>query len=134
IGDLKTPPMGEVYRVRQEESQNRHIEGLPLGTVGGILLKPTLPLDGEYELKVKLFRTNLGTMRGLEYPQQLEISIDGERVHLASFGGSQEVARSSENPTTTGDEVDNRFTVRVPLEAGPHTISVAFLEKTQARN
>jgi hypothetical protein len=134
IGDLKTPPMGEVYRVRQDESQNRHIEGLPLGTVGGTLLKPTLPLDGEYEFQVRLFRTNLGTMRGLEYPQQLEISVDGERVHLASFGGSKEVVNSSENPTTTGDDVDGRFTVRVPLKAGPHTISVAFIEKTHARN
>jgi len=134
IGDLKTPPMGEVYRVRQDESQNRHIEGLPLGTVGGMLLKPTLPLDGEYEFKVRLFRTNLGTMRGLEYPQQLEISVDGERVHLAKFGGAKEASDSSENPTTTGDDVDHRFTVRVPLKAGPHEISVAFLEKTQARN
>ena len=35
------------------------------------------PLDGEYELRVKLFRTNLGTMRGLEYPQRLEIAVDG---------------------------------------------------------
>ena len=34
IGDPKTPPMGEVYRVRQDASQSRHVEGLPLGTVG----------------------------------------------------------------------------------------------------
>src|SRR5262249_37897440 len=87
IGDLKTPPMGQVYRVRQDESQDRHVEGLPLGTVGGLVVIPTLPLDGEYVFQVKLFRTNLGTMRGLEYPHQLEITVDGERVHLASFGG-----------------------------------------------
>jgi mono/diheme cytochrome c family protein len=134
LGDLKTPPMGEVYRVRQDESQNRHVEGLPLGTVGGVLVKPTLPLDGEYTIQVRLFRTNLGTMRGLEYPQQLEISVDGERVHLASFGGSDEVSRSSENPTLTGDEIDKRFTVRLPLKAGRRDIGIAFLEKTSARN
>ena len=134
IGDPKTPPIGEVYRVRQDASQNRHVEGLPLGTVGGILVKPTLPLDGEYEFQVKLFRTNLGTMRGLEYPHQLEITVDGVRVHLAAFGGTKEVSASSENPTTTGDEIDKRFTVRVPLKAGPHAIGVAFLEKTHAQN
>ena len=134
LGDLKTPPMGEVYRVRQDASQNRHVEGLPLGTVGGVLVTPTLPLDGEYVIQVKLFRTNLGTMRGLEYPHHLEITIDGERVHLASFGGSAEVAASSENPTTTGDEIDGRFTARLPLKAGPRNIGVAFLEKTAARN
>ena len=36
LGDPKTPPIGELFRVRQDESQDRHIEGLPLGTVGGI--------------------------------------------------------------------------------------------------
>ncbi|HEY7188583.1 MAG TPA: DUF1592 domain-containing protein [Vicinamibacterales bacterium] len=134
IGDPNTPPTGELFRVRQDASQDRHIEGLPLGTVGGILIHRTLPLDGEYQFQVRLFRTNLGTMRGLEYPHQLEIAVDGVRVHLASFGGDKEMASSSENPTTTGDAVDGRFTARVPLKAGPHDISVAFLEKTHALN
>jgi mono/diheme cytochrome c family protein len=134
IGDPKTPPNGELFRVRQDESQNRHIDGLPLGTMGGIQLKVTLPLDGEYQFQVRLFRTNLGTTRGLEYPHQLEISVDGARVHLASFGGDKEIAASSDNPTTTGDAVDGRFTARVPLKAGPRTISVAFIEKTHALN
>ena len=62
-------------------------------------------------------------MRGLEYPHQLEISVDGERVHLASFGGDKEIAASSDNPTTTGDDVDGRFTARVPLKAGPRRIA-----------
>ena len=134
IGDPKTPPMGEVYRVRQDASQNRHVEGLPLGTVGGFVINRNIPLDGEYIFQVKLFRTNLGTMRGLEFPHQLEISVDGQRVHLASFGGDADVRASSDNPTLTGDDVDERFTVRVPLKAGPHAIAVAFLEKTHGYN
>ena len=134
IGDPKAPPMGELFRVRQDESQDRHIEGLPLGTVGGMLIPTTLPLDGEYQFQVRLFRTNLGTMRGLEYAHQLEISVNGERVHLASFGGDNEITASSDNPTITGDDVDGRFTVRVPLKAGPAQIGVAFVEKTHALN
>jgi hypothetical protein len=134
IGDPKTPPMGEVYRVRQDASQSRHVEGLPLGTVGGFVIQRNIPLDGEYEFKVRLFRTNLGTMRGLEFPHQLEISVDGKRVHLASFGGDKDVTASSDNPTTTGDEIDERFTVRVPLKAGPRDIAVTFLEKTHGYN
>jgi mono/diheme cytochrome c family protein len=134
IGDPKTPPMGEVYRVRKDASQSRHVEGLPLGTVGGFTIQRNIPLDGEYEFKVKLFRTNLGTMRGLEFPHQLEISVDGARVHLASFGGDKDVTASSDNPTTTGDEIDERFTVRVPIKAGPRDITVTFLEKTHGYN
>jgi hypothetical protein len=134
LGDKSIPPAGEIYRVRQDESQDRHIPGLPLGTVGGILIDTTLPLAGEYQFRVTLFRTNLGTMRGLEYEHQLEISVDGERVHLAAFGGDKEIVASSDNPTTTGDAVDGRFTARVKLKAGPHKIGVAFLEKTHALN
>jgi mono/diheme cytochrome c family protein len=134
IGDPKTPPMGEVYRVRQDASQSRHVEGLPLGTVGGFEITRNIPLDGEYAFQVRLFRTNLGTMRGLEFPHQLEISVDGQRVHLAAFGGDRDVRASSENPTITGDEVDNRFSVRVPLKAGPRKITVAFIEKTHGYN
>jgi hypothetical protein len=134
VGDPDTPPSGELFRVRQDASQDRHIEDLPLGTMGGMAIRTVLPLDGEYQFQVRLFRTNLGTMRGLEYPHQLEITVDGERVHLVSFGGDQEIAASSENPTTTGDDVDGRFTVRVPLKAGPRLIGVAFVEKTHALN
>ena len=134
LGDPQTPPAGEVFRVRQDESQDQRVDGLPLGTVGGMRIHTTLPLDGEYQFQVRLFRTNLGTMRGLEYPHQLEIAVDGERVHLASFGGDEEITNSSDNPTTTGDSVDGRFTARVPLKAGPRDITVAFIEKTHALN
>ena len=134
IGDPKMPPTGEVYRVRQDASQSRHVEGLPLGTVGGFEIQRNIPLDGEYDFQVRLFRTNLGTMRGLEFPHQLEISVDGERVHLAAFGGDRDVRASSDNPTTTGDDIDNRFSVRVPLKAGPRRITVAFIEKTHGYN
>jgi mono/diheme cytochrome c family protein len=134
VGTPKTPPSSEVYRVRQDASQSRHVDGLPLGTVGGFAIERPLPLDGEYQFQVRLFRTNLGTMRGLEQPHQLEISVDGVRVHLAAFGGDRDVTNSSANPTLTGDEIDERFTVRVPLGAGPRKIAVAFIEKTSAYN
>ncbi len=129
VGDRNAEPTALVYRVRQDASQDRHVDGMPLGTVGGTAVEPTLPLDGEYDLRVKLFRTNLGTMRGLEYEQHLEIAVDGRRVHLAKFGGNEEIAASSDNPTTTGNAVDERLRVRLPLTAGPHRITVAFLAK-----
>ncbi len=81
-------------------------------------------------IQAKLFRTNLGAMRGLESPLQLEISVDGERVHIVPFGGGADFLAAIKNPTEAGNEIDARFTVRVPLKAGPHTIGVAFLQKT----
>ncbi len=134
VGDPGVGPAGETFRVRQDASQDVHIEGLPIGTVGGLLAKTTLPLDGEYVLQPTLFRTNLGAMRGLEYPNQLEITVDGERVHLAAFGGEADFKASLENITAAADAVEARFTARLHLKAGPHEIGVAFLERSATQN
>ena len=134
VGDPDSGVSGETFRVRQDASQDRHVEGLPIGTVGGMLARTTLPLDGEYVIQPRLFRTNLGAMRGLEYAHQLEITVDGGRVHLASFGGDEDFKASLKNPTLAGDDVEARSRARVRLTAGPHTIGVAFIEKTAAQN
>jgi cytochrome c5 len=132
VGDRETGPYGQTFRIRQDASQDTHIEGLPIGTVGGILARTTLPLDGEYAFAVKLFRTNLGVVRGLEYEHQLEFAVDGERVHLSSLGGEADFKANLKNMTKTGDDVEARAQFRMPLKAGPHVITVAFLERTAA--
>ena len=81
------------------------------------------------DLRVKLFRTNWARCGASSTEQHLEIAVDGRRVHLAKFGGNEEIAASSDNPTTTGNAVDERLRVRLPLTAGPHRITVAFLAK-----
>jgi Protein of unknown function (DUF1592)/Protein of unknown function (DUF1588)/Protein of unknown function (DUF1587)/Protein of unknown function (DUF1585)/Protein of unknown function (DUF1595)/Planctomycete cytochrome C len=130
VGDPEITPGSETFIIRQDASQDRHIEGLPVGTVGGGLLRTTLPLDGEYVIQAKLFRTNLGAVRGMESALQLEVTVDGERVHLVPFGGGADFLAAIKNPTEAGNEIDARFTVRVPLKAGPHAIGVTFLQKT----
>jgi len=134
IGDPEIGESSETFRVRQDASQDGHVEGLPIGTVGGMLARMTAPLDGEYVIQPRLFRTNLGAMRGLEYEHQLEITVDGARVHLARFGGDEDFKASLKNPTLAGDDVDGRARARVKLTAGPHTIGVAFLEKPASQN
>jgi len=134
IGDPESGAAGETFRIRQDASQDTHLEGLPIGTVGGILAKPTLPLDGEYDFSIKLFRTNLGVVRGLEYEHQLEYTVDGARVHLSRVGGEEDFRANLKNMTTTGDEIEERAHFRMPLTAGPHIITVAFLERSDALN
>jgi mono/diheme cytochrome c family protein len=134
VGDPETGPASQVFRIRQDASQDVHIEGLPIGTVGGLLAVVTLPLDGEYVLQTKLFRTNLGAMRGLEYSNQLEITVDSERVHLASFGGDADFKAALQNITAAADAVEARFAARIPLKARPHAIGAAFLGKSEAEN
>ena len=129
VGDRDVAPGSDTFVIRQDLSQDQHIEGLPLGTVGGILVHHTFPLDGEYTFQVKLYRTNLNIVRGLEYPHQIEFTVDGERVHLAALGGKSDLASLFEKPTDTGDAVDARLRVRVHVTAGPHAIAVAFIRE-----
>ena len=47
VGDSQIVPFESTYRLRQDLSQNQHVEGLPLGTIGGTLVRHTFPLDGQ---------------------------------------------------------------------------------------
>ena len=131
IGDPEQSASSQTWRIPQDLSQDQHVEGLPLGTVGGTLVKRNFPLDGTYRLQAKLYRTNLNIMRGLQTPHQVEFTVDGKRVHLATIGGPQDLAALYEAPTDAGDAVDARLQIEVPINAGPHTIGVTFLQNSQ---
>ena len=130
-GDPGTGVGSDTYTVRQDLSQDVHLEGLPLGTVGGLRARHTFPVDGEYEFQIRLYRTNLSAIRGLEDPQELELAIDGERVHTASIGGDADLIAVQTNPTMTSDEIEaKRLRVRRFVTAGQRDVTAAFLETT----
>ncbi len=115
MGDVSTPTQA-VFEVPADTAQNYHIEGLPFGTRGGILIKYPFPADGEYTFKVKgvtgYFQAVLGGVKG----EQLEVTVDGERVRL--FDWDKEIAN------TTGN---GKSTERIKIRAGLHTVGVTFL-------
>ena len=61
IGDVKTPAVTETYRVPQDASQNQHIEGLPLGTMGGLRVDRVVPLHGAIVPYSELLKTQTPT-------------------------------------------------------------------------
>ncbi len=128
VGDPETEPGSDTYRARQDLSQDQHIEGLPLGTVGGLAVEHNFPLDAEYEFRLSLFRNNLEIMRGIERTHQIELSIDDQRIFLRPVGGPEDLARMR-NPTDGSDAIDARFRIRIPVKAGPHKIVATFLQK-----
>jgi mono/diheme cytochrome c family protein len=115
IGNISAPTQA-VFEVPADTAQNYHIEGLPFGTRGGILIKYQFPADGQYTFKVKgvtgYFQAVLGGVKG----EQLEVTVDGERVKL--FDWDKEIAN------TTGN---GKSTPRIPVKAGLHTVGVTFL-------
>jgi mono/diheme cytochrome c family protein len=134
VGDPHMEAGGVTYSVRQDLSQDTHIEGLPLGTTGGAVFRHVFPTDGYYDFRIRLYRTNLDTTRGLEQPHRMELSIDGERVLLATVGGNQDLAALQKHTTDVSDAIDaNRLRIRVFVQAGERDVAAAFIEEVPAR-
>ncbi len=134
VGDPSITPIGQIYRVPPDLAQEDQIEGLPLGTRGGLLIHHNFPLDAEYDFSVKLLRNIVGYITGLEWPHQLEITVDGARVFLAPVGGEADNKMMDANLGVAGDALDARLKTRIPVKAGPRTIGVTFLRKNSAES
>jgi mono/diheme cytochrome c family protein len=132
VGDPAITPLKTIYRVPPDRSQEGHIEGLPLGTRGGTLIRENFPLDAEYQVDIVLLRNVLGYMKGLEWPHQIEINVDGERVFLAAVGGDDDNRASDANFAAAADMIDERLRARIPVKAGRHEIGVTFLRKNSS--
>jgi mono/diheme cytochrome c family protein len=128
VGSPKITASSETYRVRGDLSQTEHLEGLPLGTRGGVAARHTFPLDGEYVFKVKLVETNLGTIRGLQDENHIEIAVEGQRVLLAPVGGPADYFTSSENATNAVSALNTRLQARAVVRAGQRLVTAAFLQ------
>ena len=122
------------YRVPPDDSQEDHVDGLPLGTRGGLVFEHQFPQDAEYEFAVFLLRNIVGYMTGLEFPHQLEISIDGERVFLVQVGGEEDNLASDRNMSDTANKIDARLKTRVKVSAGPHKVGVTFVRRNAAES
>ena len=118
----------------QDERQS---EDLPLGSRGGVAIPYHFPVDGDYLVKIELRSNWQDYILGMGSAHQLDVRIDGELVERLTVGGE---ARGRPAPVTftiaeRGDPeweaylqtADEQLEVRVPVEAGPHTIGVSFV-------
>jgi hypothetical protein len=124
-------PTQAMYRVAADATQNYHVEGLPFGTRGGILIEHTFPVDAEYNIKV--YSVNLGNMGnfrpfGEMRGEQLEVLLDGARVALIDWDSAFNVNRGFGGDNGQLKTID----VRVPITAGPHRVGVTFLATNYA--
>jgi hypothetical protein len=130
VGDPKTPPTTFTFRNRPDLSQDKHVDGLPLGTRGGILVKYDFPLDAQYRFKVRFWGNTVNTVRGLEIPSQVEVTLDGARLKLVTIGGKEDADLGNTNPTASAEQLAKRVELQVPITAGPHQVGFTFLQQS----
>ena len=114
----------KTIKKKPDLTQEWHIEGLPIGTRGGTLLRHTFPLDAEYEIVIRLTRDRDEQVEGLREPHQVELLLDGQRIRLFEVVPPRHVGDHS--------AVDKHLHARIPVSAGPHAIGVTFLKKPWA--
>jgi hypothetical protein len=122
------------YRISPDDSQEDHVEGLPLGTRGGLLFRHNFPQDAEYEFATFLLRNIVGYMKGLEYEHLFEVSIDGERVFSVPVGGAADNKASDTNMSEAANKIDDRLKTRVKVKAGPHMVGVTFAKRNASES
>jgi hypothetical protein len=124
IGDSGIPPAQKIYSVPTDLTQNQHVEGLPFGTRGGMLVRHQVPVDGEYDIKIELLRDVNGVLFGTNAKgEKIEVSINGERIRL--FDIDSEVIKA-------GFVETKPLQIRVPLKAGLQTVGVTFAARNAA--
>jgi hypothetical protein len=120
------------YRVPPDDSQQDEVDGLGLGTRGGLRFRHNFPQNAEYELAVGLMRNFHGYITGLEFAHRVEIAIDGEQVFTAQVGGPADNLASDRNMSAAAEAIHERLKARVRVSAGPHDVGVTFFRRNRA--
>ena len=111
IGDPTTSSGITTYTVPRDVAQDGHVEGLPLGTRGGLLVEHAFPLDAEYEIVVRRAGSGFG-LPAVGAAESAEISLNGERLALLE---------------------GNANSTRVKVPAGPQKLGVAMIAASRPR-
>jgi len=121
---------------------DRQSEDLPLGSRGGIAVRHDFAVDGEYLVKVRLQRQYQDYLKGMGWPQQLDVRLDGKLLKRFTVGGKAQGRAAAASyagdgePGFAGDDSwekymqvggDAGLEVRAPITAGPHVVGVSFV-------
>ncbi|MCY4508159.1 MAG: DUF1587 domain-containing protein, partial [Acidobacteria bacterium] len=128
VGSSAIVPGSRVVILRPDLTQESHLDGLPFGTRGGVVVDHTFPLDGEYEIQVRLARNRNENVEGLRDPHVVEMLLDDERLKLFNVVPD----RNRLGGYYADEGVDQHLNLRLQVTAGPHTVGAAFLRKNAA--
>ena len=141
VGEIPLGPSTETYKVPILLLQDDQMgPDLPFGSRGGIGIHHHFPVDGEYDVEIRLHRNYVGYVRGLGSRHELEVRLDGALVRTFIFGGEEPEgvqAPASYGGNQFGDPeweeymlyADSNLRVRFQAQAGPHVVGVSFVRR-----
>jgi hypothetical protein len=132
VGDPDVTLGATEYSISREFTQSGHIDGLPLGTRGGTVVRHVFPADGEYELFGRLVRgveEGYAGVEGNDLPHTFVITVDGAEVYSAQIGGLKDHEVQARDMNEARTLVDARMTGRVRVTAGQHDVGFTWRER-----
>jgi hypothetical protein len=134
IGNPEAPVTSSAYRLPFGLTQDKHLEGLPLGTRGGTRVRHNFPADGEYVFSGRLVRgveEGLHGVEGHDRPHEFLVLVDGKVVYSSEIGGKEIHELSvAEGFNAAQDLVNPALTSPpVPVTAGPHDVVFTWKER-----
>ena len=120
VGDPDAPVGSRTYTNPGYVSQWDRVEGAPRGTRGGISILHNFWADGDYIFNLAFEHTTTGGFYGqtADSGEQIEVSIDGERVALLDV----DKWMHTQDPNGV-----NMRTEAIFVRAGPHRVTAAFV-------
>jgi hypothetical protein len=121
------------YRV-SDADQASHIDGLPLGTRGGLSFRHHFPADGEYRFTIADLGIDLYAF-AVETRHTLVILVDGREVFRQPVGGDEDLRLIDRGGAPARAEIMKRFAnIPVRVAAGTYDVAVTFVERARAES
>ena len=134
LGNRAQRAVSMTYRPARGTDQTQRVEGLPLGTRGGLIVDHLFPADGEYKLNINGL-AGAGYVRGMEYAHTLVVLIDGVKVFQGRIGGEEDIKAIDQRQAAAVAEINGRFqSIPLTVTAGPHKIGITFTARTFAES
>ena len=134
MGDAGAGPVGTQYVVTGAGNQQFHVDGLPLGTRGGMVVEHNFPADGEYELNIGNMAVALWVYN-MEFEHTLIATLDGKKFYQMQIGGEEQMKSIDQKQDPAVDAINARLKkIRFKATAGPHKVAVTFVHRTFAES
>jgi hypothetical protein len=115
-----------------------HVDGLPLGTRGGMLVEYNFPADGDYVFNINVISPSGTPLRAypqgwIEYRHKLIMTLDGVRVFEQEIGGDEDSRNIDQNQMPAVMAIKERFrNIPLPVKAGKREVGVTWVARNYA--
>ncbi len=114
------------------DDQDDYVDGMPLGTRGGVRFTHNFLADGEYRITITDLDVGLYA-RSLESEHTAVMLLDRNEVFRTQLGGREDLNFVNRGGAPARAEIMQRFTkIPVAVTAGEHEIAITFIERARA--